>query len=54
MNELWTTSDIAKFLRMSVRQVRDRVTHLPDFPKARVICGSKRWVASEVREWLRV
>lgn len=52
--ELWTTADIAAFLRLSIRQARDRITKLPSFPKPRIIGGSKRWVAAEVREWAGV
>jgi hypothetical protein len=31
--ELWTTADIAQFLRLSPGWVRDSVVHEPSFPK---------------------
>ena len=52
--ELWTTAEIAEFLRLSVKHVQDRVTHDPTFPKARRVMGSRRWVAQEIREWVGV
>lgn len=54
---LWDTTQIARYLRMSVSEVRDHVTHLPDFPtpirfQSRTgRLGHPRWTAVEVIKW---
>ncbi|MES9859246.1 MAG: hypothetical protein ABW160_18895 [Candidatus Thiodiazotropha sp. 4PDIV1] len=52
----WSTKRIAEFLDIGERQVRDRFTKDPNFPKARKPylashIGQPRWKSSEVIAW---
>lgn len=47
--ELWSSKDIAAWLGYSVRHVRERVVHDPDFPK-RLPHINDRWFKDEVLE----
>lgn len=57
----WTTKDIATAIGYAEAVVRDRITHLPDFPKpARITglgknkdsLGKPRWKAIDVVKWM--
>lgn len=54
---LWTTRQIANYMRRSMRQVEDRIVQLPGFPQAIRLPtenGSKGrplWKAREVIDW---
>lgn len=50
-NVLWTTDDIAAYLQFSVPHVRDRIVHLPGFPKPLRIGGARRWAPADIKEW---
>lgn len=52
-DDLLTIEDIAQRLGASVRTVRDRWVHKPDFPLPRYAPTRKarQWLASEVDEW---
>jgi hypothetical protein len=56
-SELWTADDIAEYLRMNSRQVKERVVPVPGFPQAIWIPsttgrrGQPRWKRSEVIDW---
>jgi hypothetical protein len=56
--DLWSTKEIAYYLKRSENVVRDHIVHLPDFPPAyRLPSRNKRgrghplWRASEVMAW---
>lgn len=55
--ELWSAAEIAAYLKVSPRQVIDRYSKLPDFPRAIRLpslsggCGHPRWKASDVIAW---
>lgn len=54
---LWTLPEVADFLKLSESHVYQRIICRPDFPKAVVLPGrgsvkQRRWVVSEVREWV--
>lgn len=53
---LWTAEDVANYGRYSVHTVLNRITKLPDFPRAikpptSEKGGQPRWVGSEVKAW---
>jgi len=55
---LWTFSDIAEYLKLSVFTIETKVVKRPDFPNALQPCpgrhqGQKRWFARDVIEWAR-
>lgn len=56
--ELWTTEDIANWLKLKNAEVRDRIVKMPTFP--RPFCptqskqGHKVWFADDVIEWARI
>lgn len=52
MVKLLTAEDIAAVVGMAPRTVREKVATRPGFPAPLVISGSKRWVESEIDEWL--
>jgi len=50
---LWTVSDIAEYLSVSVSTAR-KLANQPRFPRARQPGGCHpRWVAAEVVEWAK-
>lgn len=53
---LLTIDDIAKFLGMGYRQVRDRIVKRPDFPRPALNLSqmSRRWDRTKVQEWVNV
>lgn len=57
-HELWTSQDIAAYLKLSAYTVERRVVVQPGFPKSVQPCATgakaaKRWFAGEVITWLR-
>jgi len=50
--KLLTVEEIAELLKLNVDHVRDRVTHQRSFPGAIVFGNRKRWLESEVHEWI--
>ena len=55
--ELWNTSDIARYMRLSTSSVQSRIVARQDFPRAVRIptengLGGRRWYAKEVKHWL--
>lgn len=57
-NELWTSQDIAAYLKLSAHTVERRVVVQPGFPSSVQPCATgakaaKRWFAGEVITWLR-
>lgn len=52
MLDLITVEEIAEMVRLTKRQVAERTTHLPDFPRAYVIGGARRWDREDVRLWI--
>lgn len=57
-DELWTSQDIAAYLKLSVYTVERRVVVQPYFPTSMQPCATgvkaaKRWFAQEVIAWLR-
>jgi len=53
-DNLLTIDDIAKFLGMQYRQVRDRIVKRPDFPRPALNLSqmSRRWDARSVQQWV--
>lgn len=55
--DVWSTKEIAQFLKVSESQVRERYACLPDFPKAYRLpkdgggVGRPRWKAKDVLAW---
>jgi hypothetical protein len=57
-NELWTSHDIAAYLKLSACTIERRVVVQPSFPAGVQPCATgakaaKRWFAVEVITWLR-
>ncbi|WP_109512557.1 hypothetical protein [Pseudomonas ovata] len=57
-DELWTTDDIAQYLKLAQYTVERRVVMQPGFPAAFQPCATgtkavKRWFAGEVIKWAR-
>jgi hypothetical protein len=57
-HELWTSHDIAAYLKLSADTVERRVVVQPSFPTSVQPCATgvkaaKRWFAGEVITWLR-
>ncbi len=57
-HELWTSQDIAAYLKLSACTVERRVVIQPGFPHSVQPCATgtkaaKRWFAGEVITWLR-
>lgn len=57
-DELWTSHDIAAYLKLSSCTVERRVVAQPGFPRSVQPCATgvkaaKRWFAAEVITWLR-
>lgn len=57
-DELWTSHDIAAYLKLSPYTVERRVVVQPSFPTSVQPCATgvkaaKRWFAAEVIIWLR-
>lgn len=57
-HELWTSQDIAAYLKLSAYTVERRIVVQPDFPKSIQPCSAgvkaaKRWFAAEVITWVR-
>jgi predicted DNA-binding transcriptional regulator AlpA len=50
--DLMSAADIAEALRLKLRTVRDTLVRRPDFPAPLVVGGSKRWIKSEVQQWM--
>ncbi len=50
--ETMTASDIAQVIGCSERNVKDRVTKMPKFPKALKIGRNRVWIKAEFTEWL--
>ena len=56
-NELWSASDIARYMRLSTSSIQSRVICRKDFPRAVRIptdsgMGGRRWYAKEVKNWV--
>ena len=54
---LWTITDIAGYLNMSIRHVQDRIVNQPNFPRPIRIPtmqgrANPRWKKHEVIEWV--
>jgi len=47
-----THAEIAERLHLNPAHVRDRLTKRPDFPRAFVFGGARRWKAEEVDDWI--
>jgi len=56
--ELWTTEDIANWLKLKNAEVRDRIVKMPTFPDpfspTQSKQGHKVWFAADVIEWARI
>lgn len=57
-DELWTSQDIAAYLKLAVYTVERRVVVQPNFPTSVQPCATgakaaKRWFAGEVITWVR-
>lgn len=57
-DELWTSEDVAAYVKLSVDTVERRVVVRPDFPTPLQPCATgpratRRWFAGEVRLWAR-
>lgn len=57
-HELWTSQEIAAYLKLSACTVERRVVVQPDFPMSIQPCSTgakaaKRWFAAEVITWAR-
>jgi hypothetical protein len=57
-DELWTTDDIAQYLKLAQYTVERRVVVQPGFPASFQPCATgskavKRWFAGEVIKWAR-
>jgi len=57
-DELWTSEDIGKYLKLSTVTVERRVVVQPEFPEAVQPCqtgqrAARRWFADEVKKWAR-
>lgn len=52
MPKMLTTEELAELLRLSKRQVAERVTKRKDFPRPFQIGGARRWYEHEVMQWL--
>lgn len=53
---LWTANEVAEYLKVDPRQVKDRYSRHPDFPAGIKLPSAKgqgqfRWVPKQVREW---
>lgn len=56
-NDLWSASDIARYMRLSTSSIQSRVICRKDFPRAVRIptdsgMGGRRWYAKEVQNWV--
>ncbi|WP_417511365.1 helix-turn-helix transcriptional regulator [Methylophaga sp.] len=49
--ETMTASDIAQIIGCSERNVKDRITKMPKFPKALKIGRNRVWIKAEFSEW---
>lgn len=57
-DQLWTSDDIADYLKLSADSTERRVVTRPDFPAPLQPCltgkrAAKRWFAAEVIDWAR-
>jgi len=57
-DELWSNSNIADYLQLSLDSVERHVITRPDFPKALQPCptgkrAAKRWFAGDIIRWAR-
>lgn len=57
-DELWTSDDIASYLKLAADTTKRRVVTRPDFPSPLQPCltgarAEKRWFAAEVITWAR-
>lgn len=54
MKPLLTLDDIAALLSMNRREVRDRLTKRPDFPRPTLNLSqrTRRWDQDKVQEWV--
>jgi len=55
-DELWTSEDIGRYLKLSTVTVERRVVVQPEFPEAVQPCqtgqrAARRWFADEVKKW---
>ncbi len=50
--ETMTAAEIAKVIRCSERNVKDRVSKTPEFPKALKFGNTRVWIKAEFTEWL--
>jgi predicted DNA-binding transcriptional regulator AlpA len=48
---LWSEREIAAYLHLQLRYVRDRLRHQPDFPEPVRIGSMRRWQPREIRRW---
>lgn len=54
MPELITPQDIADVLHVPYREVVDRITKRPDFPRPALVLGkkTKRWTREDFEGWI--
>ena len=52
MPNLLTVDDLSVLLKLTKRQVAERVTKRSDFPKPYQIGGALRWAEDEILQWL--
>ena len=52
MPNLLTVDDLSVLLKLTKRQVAERVTKRSDFPKPYQIGGARRWAEDEILQWL--
>lgn len=51
-DDLWGAEEIAAYIKLSKKSVRNRFLHKPGFPApVELPGGCQRWVAKEVRAW---
>jgi len=55
MNELWGTKQIAAFLGIQPKTVRDKTTKRPDFPKPKINASQRvrAWCPDEIQRWAK-
>ncbi|ERS04183.1 hypothetical protein DET61_1407 [Marinobacter nauticus] len=55
-SQLWTSSDVAKFLQVSEASVMKNYFYMPDFPTGFRLpskrgLGSRRWFPADIKNW---
>jgi predicted DNA-binding transcriptional regulator AlpA len=49
---LWSMEEVAQYMGLRPRTVRENIACRPDFPKPTRLSNSLRWYAAEVAEWV--